>query len=608
MPLTTTRRKISATLAVALLALLALGLGALAGVWQRGGILATAGVLLIVVVAASILVAGASSVQHDVDVRDDVARVLRQAEARMAGLVSIAADAIITVDRDQRITLFNHGAEVIFGYAADDILGHPLAELLPARFHAAHGHHFAAFGSGSEPARRMGERREILGRRKDGEEFPAEASILKLEVAGETAYTVVLRDVTQRRRVEEGQRFLADVGGALTRTLDYDAVLTAVAQLPVPRLGDICVLDILSAEFSRRVMSVSGDPAVTARSRLHPSEPPGPDSASAILDVLRTKRAMVVNDVDASWLEAHSETDEILDRAQRMGVRSLMLVPLMARGDAFGVMSIMRLSAGSHFSDLELGLAEQLATRAAFAIENARLFQVARAATDARDDILGVVSHDLRNPVNAIGMCVRVLRESPPDDRDGRRDLVNAIGDAVDWMDRLIRDLLDVANLERGGLSVERRREGVAPIVESVISMFEHSALERNVSLTADVTPSGLQVDGDAARLVQVLSNLVSNSLAHTESGGTVQLVIRADGPMVRFEVRDTGMGIAAENLPHIFERHWRSSASAKRGGSGLGLAIARGIVQAHGGQIWVESEQGNGATFRFTVPSATLA
>ena len=250
MPLVSTRRTISATLAVALLALFGLGLAALAGVWQHGGAVAIALVLLTVVVAAAVLVAGASSVQDDIDARDEVARALRQSEARLAGLVSIAADAIISVDQEQRITLFNNGAEEIFGYAAAEMLGHPLAELLPARFHAAHGHHFAAFGAAPQSARRMGERREILGLRRNGEEFPAEASILKVEVAGETAFTVVLRDVTQRRRVEEGQRFLADAGGVLTRSLDYDAVLAAVAQLPVPQLGDSCVLDIIGAEGS----------------------------------------------------------------------------------------------------------------------------------------------------------------------------------------------------------------------------------------------------------------------------------------------------------------------------------------------------------------------
>ena len=605
MPLVSTRRTISATLAVALLALFGLGLAALAGVWQHGGALAIALVLLTVVVAAAVLVAGASSVQDDIDARDEVARALRQSEARLAGLVSIAADAIISVDGEQRITLFNHGAEEIFGYAAAEMLGHPLAELLPARFHAAHGHHFAAFGAAPQSARRMGERREILGLRRNGEEFPAEASILKVEVAGETAFTVVLRDVTQRRRVEEGQRFLADAGGVLTRSLDYDAVLTAVAQLPVPQLGDSCVLDIIGVEGSRRIISVSDDPEITERSRLHSPEPPGPDSASAVLDVMRTKRAMVVNDVDASWLEAHSETDAILERAQRLGVRSMLLVPLLTGGGAVGVMTIMRFNAGPSFGELEVGLAEQLATRAAFAIENARLFRLARSATDARDDILGVVSHDLRNPVNAIGMCVRVLRETPSEDAAARGDLVKAIGDAVDWMDRLIRDLLDVANLERGRLSVERRPEDVETIVRSAVSMFEHAAQSRQIALTTVVAPSGIRVDGDAARLVQVLSNLVANSLAHTESGGAVQVVVGAQGPVVQFEVRDTGMGIAPENLPHIFERHWRSSASAKRGGSGLGLAIVRGIVQAHGGQIWVESEQGQGATFRFTIPAS---
>src|ERR1035437_4314469 len=141
-------------------------------------------------------------------------------DAEMAGILSISVDAIITVDSRQRITRLNHGAETIFGYGAGEMLGRPLELLLPERFRGAHAKHIVEFAGSPEGARRMGDRAAISGLRKDLTEFPAEASILKLAVDGETSFTVVLRDVTDRKRTEEAQRLLADAGGVLNRTLD----------------------------------------------------------------------------------------------------------------------------------------------------------------------------------------------------------------------------------------------------------------------------------------------------------------------------------------------------------------------------------------------------
>jgi signal transduction histidine kinase len=205
-------------------------------------------------------------------------------------------------------------------------------------------------------------------------------------------------------------------------------------------------------------------------------------------------------------------------------------------------------------------------------------------------------------------MCARVLRESPPADLQARRDMLDAIGEAAEWMDRLIRDLQDVGSIERGRLAVERHTEDVRPIVESAIAMFTQLADSRRVRLAHDV-PDGIPpVEGDAGRLVQVLSNLLSNALRHTGEGGSVTVRASTNGGDVLFSVRDTGAGVPPEALPRIFDRHWTSDVAANRGGSGLGLAISRGIVQAHGGRIWVESEPGKGSTFFFTVPVSARA
>src|SRR6185437_9863141 len=189
----------------------------------------------------------------------DVEHDLRVSEAKFAGILDIAADAIISVDDAQRIIHFNTGAEVIFGYTRGEMIGQPLERLIPERFRAAHAGHMRRFASGTETARRMGERREIFGLRRGNIEFPAEASISRLSTPTGMLFTVVLRDITERKRVEHEQRFLATLGEELARSLDYDATAQLAANVAVPALADACLLDLLDGDqMTRRIVSDSG--------------------------------------------------------------------------------------------------------------------------------------------------------------------------------------------------------------------------------------------------------------------------------------------------------------------------------------------------------------
>ena len=286
----------------------------------------------------------------------------------------------------------------------------------------------------------------------------------------------------------------------------------------------------------------------------------------------------------------------------RLGIGTLMLLPLVAREHVLGVLNIFRLKGGAPFTESERVLAEELALRAAFALDNARLYATARQATHARDHALGVVSHDLRNPISAIGMSARALLASIPPGDVERRDLVANIMESQDLTQRMIRDLLDVASIEVGRLRVERRPEPLTPILEQAVALFEREAADRAVLLTLETAPDLPAVSGDAGRLVQVLSNLVANALRFTERSGSVTVRAQHHGDEVEVSVTDTGSGIPAANLPVIFERYWTVRGNAPKGGTGLGLAIARSIVEAHGGRIWAESEVGKGSVFRFTL------
>ncbi|MGI8509914.1 MAG: ATP-binding protein [Gemmatimonadaceae bacterium] len=533
-------------------------------------------------------------------------------------IMEAAADAIVTVDEAQQIVHFNRGAEQIFGYDRDEVLGSALSLLLPMRFRGTHPGYVAAFRESAESARLMGHRREVFGLRRDGAEFPAEASILKFDTPdGRRLYTAIVRDVTDRKRLHQQQRFLAEVSRALGGSLDYIATLESVVRLPVPALADACILDVLDESGqSFRLTHGRTDPAGSwpqAAGSLPDASATqalfafcsaftiNPDSPGPQIDVLRSKRPEIVNDLTDEWLHAHCEDSTGVADVHQLGIRSLLIVPLVARDQPLGVLTLVGLNTARPYDASDLVVAENFAGRAALALDNARLYQDAQRATRARDEVLGIVSHDLRNPLSAIAMCSRVLTDTPPADPAARRDLARTIHESTTWMSRMIQDLLDVSAIEAGVLSIIRRDEEIGPILARAADLFTSAALDRGVDMNVDIDTSIPTVHVDAERLVQAIANIIGNAVKFTPSSGTVSVSAHKRSGDMEIAIQDTGRGMAEQDLPHIFDRHWHTRGSA--GGAGLGLAIARGIVEAHGGQINVTSIAGVGSRFSILLP-----
>jgi signal transduction histidine kinase len=328
------------------------------------------------------------------------------------------------------------------------------------------------------------------------------------------------------------------------------------------------------------------------------------DSPWRAIDAMRSQKAEVIGAITDDWLEGHTESTAELARWKALKAKSALFLPLIARDHVLGALTLVRLNSAS-FTTEQVHLAQALGTRAAYAMDNARLYTIAQRATRAREDVLSVVSHDLGNPLAAIRLCAAALLEAPPSDIKEQRHLLQAIGNSADWMSKLIQDLLDVSTIEVGKLSVERRTEQVEPIIRQAVAMVGPQAQQRGVTLTASTATAVPAVHGDAARLIQVLTNLLGNSLKYTERGGAVTVSATSNGDEVLLTVRDTGSGIPAEQLPRIFERYYTRKRGANKSGSGLGLSIARGIVEAHGGRIWVESVLGEGSSFFVALPAA---
>ena len=534
-------------------------------------------------------------------------------DAALAAIVDISADAIIALDDRYRIVRFNRGAEQIFQWTEAEMLGQPLDRLLPMATRAVHRGHMRTFAEGASDARTMAYRRPIAGLRKNGETFPAEASIARVTMEGDRTFMVTLRDVSERVNTEERQKLLATAGWVLAASLDVESTMATIAELPVPLLGEWSLLELLTPDGAmRRAAATHLDPhrhEDTAALLSRVAEPLELEPAVASsARVAHDAEAQRLTDMSA-WLDANFHDTASRQRAQSLGAGAVLLVPLRAGGRAIGALHLVRTRPGAVHSLEEQQVADQFAGLAALALENARLYQQARSAVRERDEMLAIVSHDLRNPVNAIVMLTgAVLKRDTPAAAAGEdiapmsRDEVEAVRAAARQADGLIQDLQDVSRISAGRLRVERRRVPASDFLTECADMFEpvmEDAALRFVRRIDDNLPIVL---GDQHRLTQVLSNLLGNAVRFTPHGGDIVLTATPLEDVVRISVRDSGPGVAPDDVPRLFERYWQAP-RLLRAGSGLGLYIAKGIVEAHDGEIGVDSEVGKGAEFWFTLP-----
>jgi signal transduction histidine kinase len=234
----------------------------------------------------------------------------------------------------------------------------------------------------------------------------------------------------------------------------------------------------------------------------------------------------------------------------------------------------------------------------------ARALARQEAAVRQRDEVLAIVAHDLRNPLDRISTSVSMLMEDTLD-ASSRSRLLDVVKRTTTGMNQLVRDLLDAASIDAGRLALDRRSTDAGSIVQIACELFQSQASARALQL--ECRASDAAVEADQGRILQALGNLLGNAIRLTPSGGRIVLGVEPNDDVVHFFVSDTGPGIPEEDQEHLFERFWQAK-RGRRGGAGLGLAITKGIVEAHGGRIWVDSAPGQGSTFHFTIPAPARA
>jgi signal transduction histidine kinase len=423
-----------------------------------------------------------------------------------------------------------------------------------------------------------------------------------------------LRQHEARLEAEAAERrssLLAEASHLLGGSLDSGTTLSTLARFVVPQLADYCAVSLVRPDGGLDVVGTAihdpgKEPLLRKATQIASEEL---SDHHPIARAFRHGEVTFIPEIDAAMLEEGIADPEQVSALQQLQLRSLICLPLRASREVVGVMSLARSSARPPYGSEELRLAEELARRASLAVESARLYNAAQQATRARDQVLAVVAHDLRNPLSTVMMGAdAVLGTLSAQEHPAEHRYSELIHRAAQRMNRMIEDLLDVTRIEAGQLSVEPRPVAIDRVIQETLGMLQLVASGQGITLRSEVEPGLPPTYVDAARIHQVLSNLLGNALKFTPAGGTV--TVRAEphpvGGVV-VSVTDTGPGIPAEQLPHIFGRFWQAKRTDRRG-IGLGLSIAKGIVEAHGGEIWVESELGQGSRFVFTLPTAPAA
>jgi len=419
-----------------------------------------------------------------------------------------------------------------------------------------------------------------------------------------------------RKKAEEAERrasFLAQVSQALSVSLDYRRTLETVANLAVQKLGDVCWIDVVDRDrgMERGAVAISRpELAEVAQSlRRAAADPEGPsDPLSAALAHGSIWEVTLTDEMVAAFT-----TEEAVRRSwgRLVGAR-LVAVPFRHEA-APGLIAVIRRDGGGAFETEFRSVLFDLAARVGIAVENCRLYREAREAIEAREEILGVVSHDLRNPLHALRMVVSSLQMKREQGSLAR--LVSLMDRSIVNMDKLIADLLDVSRLRAGKLTLRPGPCAAGELLEEVVELLRPIAAERSIQILtpgpgaapgAAVRPLGAplrEVMADRQRVVQVLSNLLSNAIKFSPPGGRIALDLEQNEIDCCIAITDQGPGVPDADRPHIFDKYWRTQ--GERGGEGLGLAIAKSLIEAHGGRIGVDSSPGGGSRFWFTLPLA---
>ena len=411
--------------------------------------------------------------------------------------------------------------------------------------------------------------------------------------------------MTRSPRSLEGRlSLLAEVGALLASTLGRDRTLSRLVRLAVPALGDLCAIDILGED---------GTPSrVACTHRDETKEALVYETPIGVRAAIRSGRPVVVSEASETDFMAEAQNADQLRRLQQLSPRAWLVLPLTARDRVLGAISFAMTESAGSYDRVDVGTAEVVAGQVALALHSADLQRdteaanrATEAATRAKDEFLMTLSHELRNPLNAVSGWAKLLEGGKLGEEQSRRAIAIILRN-VEVQVRLVDDLLDMSSVVRGRMRLAIQPVNVADVIGEALDAVRPGADAKGIQLQSVLDSPGAQVSGDPGRLEQVVWNLLYNAVKFTPKQGRVLVKLQHVMSHVEIVVSDTGQGISAELLPYIFDRlrQGDSTRSRAQGGLGIGLALVRHIAELHGGSVFAESPgPGLGATFVVKLP-----
>jgi signal transduction histidine kinase/CheY-like chemotaxis protein len=412
-------------------------------------------------------------------------------------------------------------------------------------------------------------------------------------------------DIDDRKRAEDSLRFIAEASEMLASSLDYETTLSNVAQLAVPRLADWCIVHMIEDDSKPQQLAAAhkDEMRLELLRELNHRYPSGLDTAHGYRRVVQTGEPELLPEITDSLLADVARDDEHLRLLRELGLKSTLCVPLIARGRTLGAITFATAESGRVYDSSSLALAEDLAQRAASAVDNARLYQEAQRANRTKEEFLATLSHELRTPLTPIIGWVHMIRRGmiKSEDVDSSLAVVESNSQALT---RLINDLLDMSAILSGKMRIEKLPVPFNVTVKEAVETVRTMAEKRGIKIEAKFCENEyIIINGDRTRLVQIFWNILANAVKFSDEGSLVRITCEASERDARVVVEDEGSGIAPGFLPDVFERFRQADSSKTRthGGLGIGLALVKSFVDSHGGSVTAESK-GVGLGSRFTV------
>ncbi|HEY3122211.1 MAG TPA: ATP-binding protein [Vicinamibacteria bacterium] len=522
---------------------------------------------------------------------------------QLSAIVESSSDPVVGKSLDLQILSWNRAAEERYGFLAEEAVGRHVSLFVPedrikeledAISRIASGERVAPF--------------ETVRRRKDGAAVEISLAVSPIRNAAGRVVGVsgIDRDLSARKREERRLALLAGVSDVFLHSgLDFKKAAAEIVRRTAAVMGDLCVIRLISTDRSSLEPIAYHHTSPEADAMLAELIIPEPTGGQGLLArVLTSNEALLVPRVDTAFLRsvARPETETY---AARFTPHTLLMVPMRLGSRPVGVLSVARNSPGPPYTVEDQTLLQAIADRAAATLENARLYEQVSVANHLKDDFLSTLSHELRTPLNAILGWSTLLHGGNLSAEDQTR-AIGAILRNTEAQNRLIAEILDMSRMASGKLRIEVESVDLPAVIERAVETVAPAARAKQVRLRTILDPAAGPVSGDAQRLQQVVWNVLSNSIKFTPRGGQVEVRLERVDSHVEIAVQDTGIGISADFLPHVFElfRQADSSPSRQHGGLGLGLALAKHLVELHGGTIEASSPgDGGGTLVRVKLP-----